>query len=58
MSQEMLLGYACGIMTLAFLSRYPEKFKPTITENPRIYLLVGLGLGAVAVAMDFIEVWF
>lgn len=55
MSTEMLLGYAGGIITLAAISGYPENFKPTITENPKAYLLVGVCLGIVAIAIDIIH---
>lgn len=58
MSHELLLGYAVAIITLAALSGYPDNFKPTITENPRVYLLIGIGLGTVAVILDISGVWF
>jgi hypothetical protein len=58
MNTALLLGYAIGIITCAFLSGYPENFKPTITENPGNYLLVGVGIGAFAIALDFLGAWF
>lgn len=58
MDNAILLGYVVGIITCEALSGYPENFKPTITENPRAYLITGVFIGAVAIALDLIEVWF
>lgn len=54
MSAEILLGYAAGIITLAAISGYPENFKPTVTENPRVYILLGTFLAIAAVAIDLL----
>lgn len=58
MDSTILLGYAGGIITVAALSGYPENFRPTITENPRAYLITGVFLGVVAVGLNLIGVWF
>jgi len=57
MNTTILLGYAGGIITIAALSGYPENFKPSITENPKAYLITGVFLAIVAVALDLIGSW-
>jgi preprotein translocase subunit Sec61beta len=53
MSATILLGYACGVIAMGALSMYPENFKPTVTENPRAYVITGCAVAIVAIAIDF-----
>lgn len=52
MEGTILLGYAGGVITMAALAMYPENFRPTITENPRAYVITGTIIGMFAVAID------
>lgn len=52
MSSTILLGYAGGIITMACLAMDPKTFKPTITENPLAYIIVGLVIGIAAAFVD------
>jgi len=58
MDPSILLGYAGGIITMAGLAMYPENFKPTVMEKPQAYLVTGILLAGVSVALDLWGGWF